>query len=188
MILLLAAWAGQPPMHGGMDWDSRRAALEAMDEWTLQGKLALRSDDRSESASVVWRQAGNRADLQLSGPLGAGATRVSSDGRQLVVTQDDRTETYDISTPDAVAASTGWNLPVKALPYWVRGLPAPDPAPSAVTVDAGLVQRLEQAGWRVQYQRYQDVAGRLLPAKIAIENGDTRARLVIRSWEFAGTP
>ena len=188
MTLLLAACAGQPPMDTGQDWDSRRAALEALDEWTLRGKLALRTSDRSESASVIWHQAGNQAELHLSGPLGAGATRVSSDGRQLVVTQDGRADAYDISTPDAVAASTGWNLPVKALPYWVRGLPAPDPAPSATTVDAGLMQRLEQAGWQVQYQRYQNVAGRLLPAKIAIESGDTRARLVIRSWELADTP
>lgn len=189
MMLLLAACAAQPPLtETSKDWDSQRAALEAMDEWTLRGKLALRTSDRSESATVVWHQSGSQADLHLSGPLGAGATRVESDGRQLVVIQNGKADTFDISTPEAVAASTGWNLPVKALPYWVRGLPAPEPAPSATAIDDGLMQRLEQAGWLVQYERYQDVAGRRLPSKISIENGDTRARLVIRKWELADTP
>ena len=185
LVVLLAACAGQPPViDKDIDWDSHRAALEAMDEWTLRGKLALRTNERSESASVVWTQAGNESDLHLSGPLGAGATQVSSDGSELVIRNDGSTETYDISTPDAIAASTGWNLPVKALPFWVRGLPAPEPAPSALSVEAGLMQRIEQAGWQVSYKRYQSTRGRQLPARIAIENGETRARLVIRSWDF----
>ena len=188
MLLLLTACAGQPPLTDTtQDWDSQRAALAAMDAWTLRGKLALRTTDRSESASVIWQQSGSNVDLRLSGPLGAGATRVSSNGRQLVVSQNGKADTFDISTPDAVAASTGWNLPVKALPYWVRGLPAPEPAPSMTTIDAGLMQRFEQAGWQVHYERYQNVDGHRLPAKIAIENGDTRARLVIRSWELPKT-
>ena len=189
MILLLAACAGQPPLTDTtQDWDTQRAALEAIDAWTLRGKLALRTTDRSESATVVWQQSGKNADLRLSGPLGAGATRLSSDGRQLVVSQNGKADTFDISTPAAVAASTGWNLPIRALPYWVRGLPAPEPAPSTITTNAGLMERFEQAGWQVRYESYQTVAGRRLPAKIAIENGDTRARLVIRSWELAQIP
>ena len=64
--------------------------------------------------------------------------------------------------------------------------PAPAPAPSDTRIDAGLMQRFEQGGWQVQYERYQDVAGSQLPAKIAIDNGETRARLVIRGWDLAG--
>ncbi len=185
LAVFLAACAGQPAViDKEIDWDSHRAALEAMDEWTLRGKLALRTNERSESASVLWTQVRNEADLHLSGPLGAGATQVSSDGSELVIRNDGNTETYDISTPDAIAASTGWNLPVKALPFWVRGLPAPEPAPSGLSIEAGLMQRIEQAGWQVSYERYQSTRGRQLPARIAIENGETRALLVIRSWDF----
>ena len=87
-------------------------------------------------------------------------------GFALVVTQNGNAGTYDISTPQAVAASTGWNLPVKALPYWVRGLPAPAPAPSDTRIDAGLMQRFEQGGWQVQYERYQEKCTRRLPVII----------------------
>ena len=187
--LVLTACASQPPaIETSTDWATHRAQLEATTFWTLQGKLALRSDERSETASLAWTQAGERADLRMSGPLGAGATRVTSDGQVLRVARDGRSDLYDISSPEAITRSTGFNLPIKALPHWVKGVPAPAPAASDLILERGQLQSFEQAGWRVSYADYRNIDGLALPSRVTLENADTRARLIVSRWTLDAQP
>src|SRR5690606_5148367 len=77
---------------------------------------------------------------------------------------DDRGMTLDIagqptltaeSAEDLLEQQIGWRLPVENLLWWVRGLPAPDsPSRLQLNPDSRLA-RLAQAGWTVEYSRYQ---------------------------------
>lgn len=184
--LLLAACATQAPVTTtDLGWEQRRRNLAALENWQLEGKLALRTPDQSESASLSWRQNGSHAEVQLSGPLGAGATALSSDGRALTVRQGEQRRDYDISSPGAIAASTGWDLPLKALPFWLRGIPAPEAMVDAQVVEQNLLRSLSQAGWLVNYDSYQRFGAYLLPTRMKISRDDTHARLIIRSWQPA---
>ena len=166
-------------------WPEHSARLEAVDAWTAIGKLALRSESASETATLVWRQAGGETRVRLSGPLGVGATSIRSDGQVLDIRRGDERRVIDISTPSAIERNTGWDLPLQALPYWLRGLPAPGTDVESLRFDpaTGLVRQLRQRGWRVDYDDYRRCQDLSLPTRVSIKKGHTRARVVIREWQ-----
>ncbi len=183
LLLLLAACATGPAPVAGYPWQLRSEQLAALENWTARGKIALRSGQQSESASLNWQQRGGDTRLQLAGPMGLQATEIHSDGRELLVQRGDEVTRLDISTPDAMRLQTGWDLPLQALPFWLKGLPAPAPLATAVQVTDDLLQQLDQSGWIIRYERYQRFGDYLLPTRLSIERGDTRARVIIQDWQ-----
>ncbi|MFU8763689.1 MAG: lipoprotein insertase outer membrane protein LolB [Haliea sp.] len=183
LCLGLAACATAPIPVAEQPWQQRSQHLAALENWTARGKIALRSGQQSESASLDWQQHGSDTRLQLSGPMGLQATEIQSDGHELLIQRGEELTRLDISTPDAVRLHTGWDLPLQALPYWLKGLPAPKPRASSVEVADDLLQRLEQDGWTIRYERYQQFGAYLLPTRLSIKRGDTRARVVIQTWQ-----
>jgi outer membrane lipoprotein LolB len=84
-----------------------------------------------------------------------------------------------------LAQVTGWQLPVTGLRYWIRGLPEPVAGQAQETRDeAGRLNRLEQSGWTIEYQKYQLVGDILLPAKLQLIHADISVRIVIDQWEL----
>jgi len=189
LLLVLSACAGTGPRAPApVAWEQHSRAVAAMSEWTANGKLALRHPEGAESASMVWRQAGSATRLHLSGPLGAGATTIVSDGEHMEVKRNGEHHLLDISTPEAVYRSTGWELPLQALPHWLRGLPSPRYAVQQQQLDAdgALLARVLQDGWDVSFQQYGQFDGLTLPTRLTIESGDTRLTAIIRQWRAGG--
>lgn len=186
LLALLSACAGitqQEPTSAG--WKTHSKQLAALQQWTASGKLAMRTARVSESATIVWQQHHQATHLQLSGPLGIGATTIESDGQRLDIRQGDELQSLDISTPDAILTNTGLDLPLSALTYWLKGLPAPDGAIQQFEVNpqTQLLQSLRQDDWEVQFQRYGQFEGFVLPVRMQIQRGETRAKIVISQWQ-----
>lgn len=184
-LCLTAACATQVQQPGATGrWAEQRTTLEAMEHWTAKGKVAVSSQHASESASMVWQQRKDITQLRLSGPVGVGNTTVTSDGKSMEINRGGERRTVDISSPEAIARETGWDLPLAALPFWLRALPAPQLGSPDLALDSqtGTPVTLEQDGWLVRYGAFNPVGPLLLPARLDIQRGDTRARLVIRQW------
>lgn len=186
LLLLLAGcagWGQRAPTSAG--WQAHSQQLAALQQWNASGKLAVRTATSSESASMVWQQRGQNTHLQLSGPLGVGATTIDSDGRQLEIRQGDEHRTLDISTADAIALNTGWDLPLHALAYWLRGLPAPASEVQLIELDphSEMLQRLQQDNWVVDYEEYAQFQAFALPTRLQIQRGATRVRVIISHWQ-----
>lgn len=185
LLALLAGCAAQAPqLPVERDWQQHRTRLAQLEQWTATGKLALRSSGQSESASILWRQQGVHTHLHLSGPVGIKATSITSDGKQMEMRQGEHVTTWDISTPGEIARSTGWDLPLQALPYWLKGLPYPAMKVQTLELapDTALLQRLKQDDWEVLYEAYQLFDDLSLPTRLRISRGDTSARMIIRDW------
>ena len=147
-IALLAGCAGLPePGAPTADWQAQRDSIDAVRYFTASGKVALRTAEQAENATLIWQQLGESSHLRLSGPMGISATTVDSNGRQVVIRQGGETRRWDIDDP-ALQYAPGLHLPLQALPHWVKGVPAPGMDLDALQLDqAGrLPQHLQQQG------------------------------------------
>lgn len=174
----------EPRTTGSSEWNAQQARLDAMASWQANGKIALRSATASESARINWLQSDNNSQIKLNGPLGIGAMSISSDGQTLVVEQGKAYRTLDISTPEAIFTNTGWQLPLQALPYWLKGIPSPDYAVDEVvfTENGDNIEQLQQDGWRISYNRYSSFESLTLPTLLVAERDDMRLKLVLQQW------
>lgn len=186
ILLLLAACAGPDRREiTSAGWTAHQEGLQFLQHWSARGKLALRSSTASESATFNWRQQKQQTHLELRGPLGVGATTIHSDGLQLDIYRGEEHRTVDISSPGAIASNTGWDLPLDALPYWLKGIPSPDYTIETLELDAEteLLSTLQQDSWEIHYDKYEQFQQFTLPTRMDIQRNGTSARLIIRQWQ-----
>lgn len=170
--------------------DARARALAARPAWRLSGRASITRGGDGGSGRIEWRQEGGAFEVSLAAPVTRQSWRLSADGGGA------RLEGLDggpRSGPDAEALlqeATGLVVPVAALGAWLRGLPAAadGAGPARIAYGADLLPaRLEQAGWTIDYRRWQaGVEGRpALPLRIDARRGDASVRLVVDAWEGA---
>jgi outer membrane lipoprotein LolB len=177
-VLLVAGCATTPAPRS-----SQSAAT--VTAWQLNGRVSLTRGEEGWHAGLYWQEQADTFYLRISGPLGQGGFQLNGDVRGVVLVDADG-QTFAARDVDALLVQvTGWQLPVRGLRYWIRGLPEPAAGTVHTTRDeAGQLRRLEQSGWTVNYQRYQLVDDILLPAKLQLLHDDVSVRIVIDQWEL----
>lgn len=161
----------------------RMAALDLLDEWTLQGQLALKGARDSASGSVQWRQGRDGFDLRMHGAFGRGGLRLSENTAGARLERADQPPVEASSAAILLAdALPDTPLPLASLRYWVTGRPAPG-AVEARQLDAdNRLSLLRQNGWEIRYLEYQPVPPWVLPSKLQARQGDVELRLAIKNW------
>jgi outer membrane lipoprotein LolB len=189
LLCLSACSAIQQPQPDSQTWAAHRAQLAQLEGWTTSGKVALRSPQQAESGSLLWRQQGQVTHIELSGPLGFNSTTIDSDGQQLEIRQGDDYSRWQLDDP-RLQENDGWHLPLRALHYWLKGIPAPQWPLESLVLDAGghLPSELRQRGWTVQYQGYRQFDSFTLPTRLSLQQGDTSARIILRQWGDFSAP
>ena len=171
-----------PPSN--MPWKQREAQLSHLQSWQLSGKIGVQTAQDSGSANVDWTQNYARYNVSLSGPLGAGALKLT--GQPGMVTMDTANgQHFTANNPEQLLAQHwGFHLPVSNLNYWVRGLPVPG-VPHVSHFDAyNHLASLEQQGWHVQYLSYTTSYGIDLPDRISITSPTLKTKIVIHQWKI----
>jgi outer membrane lipoprotein LolB len=189
-ILLLSACATAPAPPVSSNWVAHQAELTALTHWSAKGKISLRSAEGAESASFQWHQAVENLALQLSGPLGVNATRINIDGQQLTIRSGGETQVWDITADSALYADSGWELPLNALPHWIKGLPDPDQPIQNLQLDqsGGRLMLLNQDDWVIRIDAYGQFEQHVLPTRLAVDNGTTSAIFLIPQWQIGEQP
>ncbi|GHB11060.1 lipoprotein insertase outer membrane protein LolB [Salinicola rhizosphaerae] len=168
------------------DWQRQQSDLAAFDDWKLAGKVGLRTPDDSTSANLDWTQTPSHYRMLISGPFGTG--RSVLEGRQGAVTLTTGDGTFKADSPEALMQQQlGWSLPISALDYWVRGLPAPGAAHRVIADTLGFPAQLEQAGWKIDYRDWTYAGDLWLPSRLIMTYDDIRATLVVNAWEPGAT-
>jgi len=185
VLLLVTGCATLPEPAAPGDWDTRRAELQALDRWTLSGRVAVAAGDEGFSGGLTWSQSGTRADVELRGPVGGSALAIRVDGSDFSVT-DQHGEVFNGDRArELVALRVGSDLPISELRYWLVGAPAPGAQhQETLGADARLAM-LDQAGWQVRYDRYRMAGTMTLPARLDITKGMLRLRVAVQDWRLA---
>lgn len=179
LILLLNACSILTPSQPA---DHLQMTGSAGDQWQLSGRVAIRQEQRADSASIDWQQ--NHADylIELSGPLGQGGARIEGTPGAVTLQLSGDDTLYRGTTPEAVMQQAlGWYLPVSQAHYWIQG--RPDPAYPATPLSDGV--GFSQLGWQIELRRTTSAAPDLvLPELIEFRYGTLRLRLLIHQWQL----
>jgi outer membrane lipoprotein LolB len=174
--------AAVPASDLAADWPSRREQLRAVDSFTLAGRVAVVAGDEGFSAGLRWQQRGARGSIVLEGPFGVGALAIDIEGQTLRVTTG-RGDRYEgDAARAALEQQLGFELPLDALRYWVRGLPFSLAAEQSLDPAAPRLLQLREQGWQVQYSEYQAAPFDYQPRRLVAGRGDARVRLIIERW------
>ncbi len=172
---------GAPP-----DWPARREALQALDDWSLHGRIAVAAGEDGFSGGFNWSQQGATAEIELSGPMGGRAMNIRIEGDRPVVAVDGNSYSGDDARRFIdERIGQGQTLPIEEMRYWLVGAPAPGaPHEETLAPDSRLAD-LSQSGWRIRYDRYQSVGAVALPARMEMTTPGLRLRLAISEWRLS---
>jgi outer membrane lipoprotein LolB len=189
LIAVLGAGCAGPaerPVLPRVDWLERRDMLRELEEFRMEGRLALNTGRRGYSGTVSWEQNDDIVDFRFRGPFGFGGFRIHGDLEQLRV-KTTAGEEFLLRDPELeMTERFGWSLPVHSMRYWILGVSDPGLPATEVPDEQGLLESMEQAGWLVNYDSYGETEGLLLPRRLDMERGEVRIRVMSDRWEIPG--
>ena len=197
--LLLAACAGQPvreapPVASGAataTQEAREAALREVDAWSLEGRVALANDGRGGSGRLDWHQAGTRSTVSLSAPITRQSWRLTAGPGGATLEGMEGGSRQGLDAAGLLLDSTGWQIPIGALPSWLRGARSPTLGAAVLAYgEDGRLARMEQGGWTVTYTRWglphAGGGAVALPHRLEAVRGEARVRLIVDAWTHPG--
>jgi len=155
--------------------------LSRLSYWSLEGKIAVRQTNKSDTVALQWQQADENFDIFISGPLGAGATRIAGNPTRLTFYNGDKISTTTDDPNRLIEKHLGWELPLGNLPQWISGRSNSN----TVRFNAdNTLAGFDEHGWHVEYQRYHTVERWLLPEKVVLKHEDMQVTIFIKRWEL----
>jgi outer membrane lipoprotein LolB len=174
-----------PVIGPGADapWPQQLAALEKLDRYGLDGRVAVAANGQGFSAGLRYQQMPRGSNLALDGPLGIGGLRVALDGEDLEIATS-RGEKLDGQAARAeLERRLGFALPLSELRWWLLGIPAPGEASLDQDGGSGEVRGFTQNGWHVSINGRADALGFSLPQRLTAEREGARLKLLVERWQ-----
>lgn len=186
--LVLTGCAHVEVADDGLGYERRQAELDAIADWDLSGRLAVDTGERGYQARFSWQQRGSRLELLVRGLLGARSFRLA--GTEASLTVESRGETEVLTDPERqLSEMLGWWLPVTSIEHWLLGRADPDYEADSARGNFDTIADLAQRDWRIRYDEYQLVDGRLIPRVITLTHASLELQLAVLDFDsIAGEP
>lgn len=158
--------------------------LKALKNWSLFGKLGIRTSDESVTVAINnWQQTGENFEVNISSTFfGLGSTKLYGNTDFLSIFQSGE-EPISSFEPNALIETTlGFPLPISHLQYWVKGLPVEGIQFSRTFNQQGLIKSLAQDNWSLSYSNYHTEYSVPLPGKIKIQRDNIRIIVAVKEW------
>ena len=188
-LLLLAGCVSNRVDRAPLSWPQQQALLSELREYGLDGRVGVRVGEEGWQANARWRQRNELAEVELSGPFGAGSMLLRLTGDELQVVDSKGGILRGDEALNAMVMQLGFAPPLTSLRHWLLGLP--DPAggePVVVPNVDGTLAELQQSGWRLLYEDYgvQSTAAATvrMPGKVTATRENIRLRLVVDRWRL----
>lgn len=151
----------------------------------LQGRLSVKTAEQAYSGGITWVHEPLRDEILVRSPLGQGLAELRRDPQGISLVDAEGNQ-YQAASEEALLEQTlGLRLPINGLVHWLTALPRPDVPYRLEHGEHGQVTRLEQDGWRLEYGRYREVEGRLMPGRLFARRDETwEFRLVVDQWNL----
>ncbi|OGT55809.1 MAG: outer membrane lipoprotein LolB [Gammaproteobacteria bacterium RIFCSPHIGHO2_12_FULL_43_28] len=174
-----------PPLT--QTWSDRAKRLNRIESWQLTGKIAVRTQQDSGSATLNWAENQGQYTIRLLGPLGAGGLKLSGHPGSVTLEQADGKRFSARNPEELLLKQWGYHLPVSYLRYWIRGLPVPG-IPERAELDAfHRISSLKQQGFKVEFANYLRVGQVELPARLTVITKGLNTTIVIHQWDLGSS-
>lgn len=178
--VLVVACAGVAPRAPGPI-----VSAEQVDRFELGGRINLRVQQESFPGRVRWQHAPSFDELWFYSPIGTAVAHLRQDQDGAVLVTSEGREYRARALHQLALDVLGWDLPIEAMPYWVRGLAWPQASEADVQRDGqGRPGTLNQAGWQVSFLAWDGAGVQGLPSKLDLTGERLRMRLVIDRWQL----
>lgn len=167
-------------------YDFRHEQLDRTQEWTLEGKMAIRDDREGGSGKFTWRNAPLNSRMTFRGALGRGAWELNSTDGGVELRKADGRVYVTESIEEMVRIHVGWDVPVNYLRWWIRGMEGPESWTEREIDAEGRLVSLTQRDWMIDFSHYSHVEEIELPGRITARKRDQSVKLVISHWVLGG--
>jgi outer membrane lipoprotein LolB len=151
--------------------------------FSLNGRVAVKLDDRGYTASLRWRHSAMRDSLRLLSPLGSVIGEIETDSDGATLTTGDKKVYRSNDVQSLTREVLGWELPLAGLRYWVIGRADPEaPVQAQSRDDNERLKTLMQNDWRIAYVEY--FGDSAMPARLSLAYERLSLRLIVEHWEF----
>lgn len=159
----------------------------AIDTFELNGRVnvKVKAENKAYPGKIRWQHRGAEEDLWIYTPIGTLVARLEQDEETASITTA-QGEAYKAGTLSFLSRDVlGYDLPVDALQFWVRGLEWPKAVSTTRAQDeAGRLTTMTQDNWRITYLGWTPEGAPGLPTKLNVENDEMRLSMVIDQWKF----
>ena len=188
VLLALAGCRTVPPapiLGPGAEapWPLQRTALEEVDRYSLNGRVAVAAKGEGFSGALRYQQQARRADLAIDGPLGMGGLRVIMDGDAVNISTSGGDSLDGPAARAELEQRLGFDLPLAELRWWLLGIPAPGEVSLEQDPVTGEIRAFQQNGWRVGIETRAPAMGFSLPKRLTATRDGARLKLLIEDWK-----
>lgn len=178
-------------------------AEPSLDTFKLSGKVSLKESTspgprqrtraaKFYTAEIHWTQAGDRFDIDLSGPLNQGHIKILGN-RHLATLWDQHGKAHRADSPEQLLTRiTGIGFPLAALTDWITGRPQRPSTLTDVTWETlpdGTVKihSFSHLGWSVTYREWARWHDIWLPKKLQLEDAARTLKVFVYDWQNLST-
>lgn len=168
ITLILAGCSTHPTTP---DLDALPPPPADLSPWQASGKLAIRSEQESETARFIWRRPHpGEDDFTLSGPLAINSIHLKREGSEIftLISGEKRPIQESIDSPTWLSILA--QLSGEDLGSWLLGA-----APTT-------------ADWHVVAEDWRSQPPWRLPSRVTIDGSGYEIRIIISEWDITATP
>lgn len=164
-------------------WQRHALAIKNLQDWQCLGRIAIRTENQGGTVNLDWKQTGDFSRITLSAPLNQGVVELKGQPHLMMITDSSGNQEITQDPQATIAKLTGWQIPLAALPDWIRGIPH-QPKVTFNLNAQGLLQTLHDSGWTIEYEQYMPPAAApiALPKKINVSKDNVTLKLIVDSW------
>jgi len=163
---------------------SKNIPITQLQHWQLKARMAIRTPEDSVTASLNWQKDDNLFDFHISGAFGATYAHLVQEKNKASLKIPDRELLTHLNAETLLQNTLGWDFPIDALSYWVKGLPSNKPNEEVHRNSLGQIEQIQLGQWHIGFSSYQNFQGYQLPKKIRAVHPQMTIKLVAKNWAF----
>ncbi len=135
----------------------------------------------ASGADLSGKQLGDYSEIYVSGPMGAGASTISISPDGAVLTRAGQAPIATASAEALFHEVLNFHVPAPELRAWLQGQSGPSKASEHSYNKHQQLTQLTQAGWQLNFSRFNGTSADAKPNKIIANNPPYKLTVIVKS-------